>query len=83
MLCTGAGDSNAHKQARVCVTVREILTRAELSAGSGIRPASLTAYAARQAFDRTGRIEEAARLIGSTSPDTTASLIGYHWHAGD
>jgi integrase/recombinase XerC len=43
----------------------------------------LTAYAARQAFGRTGRIEQAAPLIGSTSLDTTASLIGYHWQRGD
>lgn len=64
----------------MCVTVREILSRAELSDDSGVRPASLTAFAARREFDRTGRIEDAARLIGSPSLDTTAALIGYHWH---
>lgn len=79
VLCTGADGSDAHKQARVCVTVREILTRAGLSADKGIRPTSLTAYAARREFDRTGRIEDAAHLIGSSSLDTTAALIGYHW----
>lgn len=79
VLCTGAAGSEAHKQARVCVTVREILTRAGLSDDTGVRPASLTAYAARRIFDRTGRIEDAARLIGSPSLDTTATLIGYHW----
>ncbi|AFV14792.1 hypothetical protein OEM_p100120 (plasmid) [Mycobacterium intracellulare subsp. yongonense 05-1390] len=80
MLCTGAHGSNAHKQARVCVTVRDILTRAGLSDNNGIRPTSLTAYAAHREFDRTGRIEDAARLIGSPSLDTTAALIGYTWH---
>lgn len=80
VLCTGAHGSSAHKQARVCVTVRDILTRAGLSDDSGVRPASLTAYAARREFDRTGRIEDAARLIGSPSLDTTAALIGYGWH---
>jgi site-specific recombinase XerD len=79
VLCTGAAASDAHKQARVCVTVREILTRAGLSDDHGVRPASLTAHAARRIFDRTGRIEDAARLIGSPSLDTTAALIGYHW----
>jgi site-specific recombinase XerD len=79
VLCTGGEGSDAHKQARVCVTVREILTRAGLADDTGVRPASLTAYAARREFDRTGRIEAAARLIGSPSLDTTASLIGYHW----
>lgn len=82
-LCTGAHGSNAHKQARVCVTVRDILTRAGLSDDSGVRPASLTAYAARREFDRTRRIEDAARLIGSPSLDTTAALIGYTWHDQD
>ncbi|WP_084270551.1 site-specific integrase [Mycobacterium avium] len=80
VLCTGAAGSDAHKQARVCVTVREIFTRAGLSDNPGVRPASLTAYAACRAFDRTGRIEDAARLIGSASLDTTAALIGYNWH---
>ncbi|OBJ81425.1 integrase [Mycobacterium gordonae] len=80
VLCTGAHGSNAHKQARVCVTVRDILTRAGLSDDSGVRPASLTAYAARREFDRTHRIEDAAHRIGSPSLDTTAVLIGYHWH---
>lgn len=79
VLCTGASGSNAHKQARVCVTVREILTRAGLSDDPGVRPASLTAYAARREFDRTGRIQDTARLIGSPSLDTTAALIGYAW----
>ncbi|WP_233213494.1 integrase [Mycobacterium hubeiense] len=84
VLCTGAAGSDAHKQARVCVTVREILTRAGLSDDPGVRPASLTAYAARREFDRTGRIEDAARLIGSPSLDTTAGLIGYDWqHRAD
>lgn len=79
VLCTGAAGSDAHKQARVCVTVREILTRAGLSDDAGVRPASLTAYAARRTFDRTGHIEDAARLIGSPSLDTTTALIGYKW----
>jgi hypothetical protein len=74
-----AAVATMHKQARGCVTVREILTRAGLSGDAGVRPASLTAYAARREFDRTNRIEDAARLIGSPSLDTTAGLIGYTW----
>lgn len=79
VLCTGAGGSNAHKQARVCVTVRDILTHAGLAGDTGVRPASLTTYAACREFERTTRIEDAARLIGSPSLDTTAALIDYHW----
>lgn len=65
MLCTGADGSDAHKQARLCVTVREILTRAGLSDDPGVRPASLTAYAARRDFDRAGRIEDATPSCGT------------------
>ncbi len=83
VLCTAATGSDAHKQARVCVTVREILTWAGLSDDLSIRPSSLTAYAARRVFDRTGRVEAAAALIGSRSLDSTAALIGYQWVAGD
>jgi integrase/recombinase XerC len=79
VLCTSAEGSDAHKQARVCVTVREILTRAGLSEDPTIRPSSLTAYAARQAFDRTGLVEAAAIVLGAHSLDTTATLIGYRW----
>ncbi|SKG85708.1 site-specific tyrosine recombinase XerC [Mycobacteroides abscessus subsp. bolletii] len=79
VLCTGAAGSDAHKQARVCVTVREILTRAGLSDDNTIRPTSLTAHAAYNEYLRTGRIEAAAILIGSPSLDATAALIGYCW----
>jgi integrase/recombinase XerC len=30
-------------------------------------------------FEDTGRIEAAARLVGSGSLDGTATLIGYQW----
>jgi hypothetical protein len=40
---------------------------------------SLTGYAGRQVFEQTGRVEDAARLLGSISLDTTAALIGHQW----
>lgn len=83
ILCTGSDGSDAQRQARVCVTVRDVLTRAGLSTTIGIKPSSLTAYAARQVFEDTGRIELAAKLIGSGSLDGTASLIGYQWRQDD
>lgn len=83
ILCTGSDGSDAQRQARVCVTVRDVLTRAGLSTTTGIKPSSLTACAARQVFDDTGRIELAAKLIGSGSLDGTAALIGYQWRQDD
>jgi site-specific recombinase XerD len=83
VLCTAVSGNPASPQASVCATVREILTRAGLSGDPGVRPASLTAYAARREFDRTGRIQDAAHLIGSPSLDTTAALIGWAWQNPD
>ncbi|WP_234796992.1 site-specific integrase [Mycobacteroides chelonae] len=83
VFCTGSDGSDAQRQARVCVTIRDVLTRAGLSTTTGIKPSSLTAYAARQVFEETGRIELAAKLIGSGSLDGTASLIGYQWRQDD
>jgi integrase/recombinase XerC len=73
--------SRASKHATVCATVREVLTRAGLSSDPAVRPSSLTGYAARTVFDRTGRIEKAAELLGATSLDAAAALIGHHWQA--
>ncbi|MBS9535917.1 site-specific integrase [Mycobacterium sp. M1] len=83
IVCTGSEGSDAQRQARVCVTVRDVLTRAGLSTTPGIKPSSLTAHAARRVFDDTGRIEAAARLLGSGSLDGVATLIGYQWRQDD
>lgn len=83
IFCTGSDGSDAQRQARVCVTVRDVLTRAGLSSTAGIKPSSLTAYAARCVFEDTGRVEAAAHLIGSGSLDGTATLIGYQWRQDD
>lgn len=83
IVCTGSDGSDAQRQARVCVTVRDVLTRAGLTGTAGIKPSSLTAYAARCVFDDTGRIEAAANLLGSNSLDGAAALIGYRWSQDD
>lgn len=78
-LCAAASGSPASRQSSVCATVRAILTRAGLCAQPGVRPSSLTGYAGRRAFEQTGHLEDAARLLGSTSLDTAAALIGHRW----
>jgi integrase len=79
VLCAAAAGSPASRQASVCATVRAILTRAGLCAQPGVRPSSLTGYAGRRVFEQTGHVEDAARLLGSSSLDTAAVLIGHPW----
>jgi integrase/recombinase XerC len=70
-------------QARVCVALRDLLRRIGLGADATVRPASITAYAGWETFTRTGRIEAAAHHLGMSSLDSTAALIGHHWHANN
>lgn len=66
-------------QARVCVALRDLINRIGLGADPAVRPASITAYAGWETFTRTHRIEAAARHLGMTSLDSTATLIGHDW----
>lgn len=78
-LCDTGTGSDAARQARVGMTVGSVLRAAGLSVDPAITPTSLTAYAGAQAFARTGLIEHAARVTGSRSLDSAASLIGFDW----
>ncbi|RLU94841.1 integrase [Streptomyces griseocarneus] len=69
----------AQRQARVGVTLRDVLVRAGLGDDPALRPASLTAHSALMTFENTGRIEDAARLLGMASLDRAADLVGYQW----
>ncbi|QFQ98139.1 hypothetical protein F9278_20135 [Streptomyces phaeolivaceus] len=67
-------------QSRVCVALRNLLTWIGLPVEEeDVKPASITAWAGVQEFERTGRIEDAARLLGLRSLDSTASVIGHTW----
>ncbi|MGA5008000.1 hypothetical protein ACPCDX_23780 [Streptomyces koyangensis] len=71
--------SDAQMQARACMAVHELLKRIGLGQEEDVRPASVTAWAAEQEFDRTGRIQDAARLVGVRSLDRAASMIALEW----
>ncbi|MEH6373829.1 hypothetical protein V7793_05660 [Streptomyces sp. KLMMK] len=66
-------------QARSCVALGDLLARIGVAADVSVRPASVTAYAAWNLHARTGRIEDAALLLGLSSLDRTAATIGHHW----
>ena len=59
--------------------INRILTYAGLSNDPSATAKSVIAWRARKAFEQSGRIEAAARLIGSSSLDSTARLIGLDW----
>ena len=79
ILATGSDGDSAHRQARVCVTVRDVLVRAGLGDDPRIRPASVSAFAGARVFEHTGRVEDAAAVLGLRSLDATARAIGYAW----
>jgi integrase/recombinase XerC len=59
-------------------------TRALKEAGywnpaDGIKVGSVRLWAGAQEYERTGRIEDAARLLGLPSLDRTAQLLGLDW----
>lgn len=55
------------------------MDRAGLGREPGLKPASITAYAAQRVLAATGRIEDAARFLGYRSLDATAQLVGHDW----
>lgn len=66
-------------QARACVALTDLLHRIGLAADPRIKPASITAYAAVQVLNETGRIEEVARRLGLRSLDRAADLAALDW----
>lgn len=73
------GTSQAAGQASTCRAISSVLVRAGLAGQPGVRPASVAGWAGRCVFDRTGRIEDAARAMGVRSLDRAARLIGLDW----
>ncbi|MES9509147.1 hypothetical protein ABWJ92_22475 [Streptomyces sp. NPDC000609] len=71
--------SDAALQARSCVALSDLLRRIGLGSDPLVKPASVTAKAAVEAFEVTGRIEEAARRLGLRSLDRAAAVVGYDW----
>jgi integrase len=71
------------RQASSCQAIHETLLRAGLAGEPDVRPVSVAAWAGRDAFTRTGRIEDAARVLGVRSLDRAAAIIGWDWSISD
>ena len=66
-------------QVSACTAVGDVLTRAGLASEPDVRPASVAAWAGRQIYNETGRIDEVARRLGMASLDRTARFINLDW----
>ena len=60
------------RQASACVAIAETLRRAGLGREPDVRPVSVAAWAGRQVFEQTGRIEAVAAALGMRSLDRAA-----------
>ena len=74
----GGAAGNA-AQASISVALRRMFTAAGFGQEIDLRLGSVRAVAGRRAFDTSGRIEDAARVLGCRSLDTAARLIGWEW----
>lgn len=81
-LCYGGAGRRHAGQASMSTMLRRLFTRAGLTAEPDLGLGSVRAWAGRRAFDTTGRIEDAALLLGCRSLDTAARLIGHDWDPG-
>jgi integrase/recombinase XerC len=68
--------SGAARQVSTCRAIGTVLLRAGLAAEPDVRPSSVSAWAGRREFLRTGRIEDAAAVMGVRSLDRAARLVG-------
>jgi integrase len=75
-LAYGGSSTGSSRQVSTCRAIGVVLLRAGLAAEYDVRPASVSAWAGRREFLRTGRIEDAALVMGVRSFDRAARLIG-------
>lgn len=72
-------DPDQVRQSEMGGLARRLLRKAGLLGTPGVRPASLAEHAAVIEFERTGRLEAAATVLGVASLDATAAVLGYAW----
>jgi integrase len=78
-LAHGGSSVGPAAQVSTCRAVGTVLLRAGLSGEHDVRPSSVSGWAGRRVFLRTGRIEDAAAAMGVRSLDRAARLVGHAW----
>lgn len=80
-LVYGGRDTGKSAQSSACSAVHEVLVLAGLNREMDVRPLSLAAWAGVKEFERTGRIEDVANLLGFSTLDRAARAIGWDWQS--
>lgn len=75
---TATGKSGA---SAVCGAIHEVMVLAGLQREAGVRPLSLSAWAGRREFERSGRIDNVARVLGLRTLDRAARMIQWDWQS--
>jgi integrase len=66
-------------QVAAASAISDVLVRAGLNGDADVRPGSVAAWAGRRVLCETGRIEDAARVLGVRSLDRAAAIVGFDW----
>jgi integrase/recombinase XerC len=74
----GSAPGSQGAQAAACNVLRRLFADCGI-AGPDVRPASLRLHAAASAHRRTGRIEDAAAVLGVASLDAAADAVHWDW----
>ncbi len=82
VLYDGRRGTDYHRQAASCAAIGHTLRLAGLSDEPDLRPRSVVAWAGRQVFEETGRIEVVAARLGMRSLDRAARMIDWNWQPG-
>jgi hypothetical protein len=77
----GGQASPASARTSIAQALRDVMRRAGVR-GADVSLTSLIGWAGMQTFKRTGRIEDVARVLGLSSLDRAARLIGHDWRRG-
>lgn len=78
-LAYAGGGRRGNAQASISTTLRQLFTRAGLTGEPDLALSSVRAWAGRRAFDASGRIEDAARILGTRTLDAAARIIDWDW----
>jgi integrase len=79
----GASESPGARNSAVSARVTQALKRAGIYRPGQTRIASITEWVARDAFRATGSLTYVANLLGMSSLDIVADLVGHDWQVRD